>query len=244
VLTDTHCHVDQFESPEALIRECAAQGISVVAVTNLPSHYELAVKHLTGVPAIHPALGLHPLAVANHGHEIVRFLALAPAATHIGEIGLDFSYEGRSSRKVQEEAFTKILLALAGRQRFVTIHSRGAEKEVLDALSGAGLCRAVFHWYSGSLQVAEQIIAAGHYFSINPAMLASRTFASFISLVPSDRVLIESDGPHVKLKGRPARPSDIGLVRNCLQFHWAIPADEVDRRLEHNFRAVAGLPIS
>lgn len=243
MLTDTHCHVDQFESPEALIRECITQGVSVVAVTNLPSHYELAAQHLKGVPTIHPALGLHPLAVANHGHEVVRFLALAPAATYIGEIGLDFSYEGKSSRKVQEEAFAQILPALAGRQRFVTIHSRGAEKEVLDALSGVGLRRAVFHWYSGPLKVAEQIIAAGHYFSINPAMLASRTFASFIRLVPPDRVLIESDGPHVKLNGRTARPSDIGLVRDHLQSHWAIPTGEVDSRLERNFCAVVGLPM-
>lgn len=238
LLTDTHCHVDQFESPEALVQQCLKDGLEVVAVTNLPSHYEIALRHLNGVAHIHPALGLHPLVVEKNAVELDRFLQLAPAADFIGEVGMDFSYEGRRSRAAQETTFNRILSALIDRQRFVTIHSRGAEKEVLATLSHAGLRKAVFHWYSGPLNLVDDILSAGHYFSLNPAMLTSRAFPQFLSLVPTDRVLLESDGPHAKIGTDAAKPRDILRVFDHLHSTWGVSPEALAVLLANNFQEV------
>lgn len=238
VLTDTHCHVDQFDSPESLVRECSGKGIAVVAVTNLPAHYEIARQHLAGIPNIYPALGLHPLTVAKHEAEVERFLWLAPNADYIGEVGLDFSFEGRGSKHLQIEVFNRLLSCLVDRPRFITVHSRRAEKETLECLIKAGLHKAVFHWYSGSLKGAEAILAAGHYFSINPGMIAARSFPSLIKLLPRNRILLESDGPHVIMQSRPARPTDIVRVCETLAQYWSVSADEAARQLEVNLRGI------
>lgn len=238
LVTDTHCHVDQFESPESIVGECARENIRVVAVTNLPSHFEIAVKHLSDAPHIHPALGMHPLAVAKYAAEVERFVKLAPRADFIGEIGLDFSPAGRGSRAAQERAFAAILGALADRPRFLTIHSRGAERETLAAITAAGLRRAVFHWYSGPLGVAASILSAGHYFSINPTMLSSRSFPTFLEMLPKDRILVESDGPHALLRGRPAQPRDVGAVVQHLERMWQLPRATVEAQLDGNLQDI------
>jgi len=239
LVTDTHCHVDQFESPESVVRDCLREGINVVAVTNLPSHFEIAINHLSGVRHIYPALGMHPLAVAKHSAEVERFVKLAPRADFIGEIGLDFSHVGRDSRDMQERAFETILHALADRSRFITIHSRGAERETLAAISAAGLRKAVFHWYTGPLEVATKIISGGHYFSINPAMLNSRRFPDLIESLPRDRILVESDGPHVLVQGRPVHPRDVNTVVQYLERRWKLPRSAVEAQIVNNFRVIA-----
>jgi len=212
-------------------------------VTNLPSHYEIALRHLAGAPHVHPALGLHPLAAAKHTAELNRFLQLAPGTNFIGEVGMDFSYEGRASRILQEKVFDRILNALTDRQRFVTIHSRGAEKEVLAALAQSGLRKAVFHWYSGPLTLVEDILSAGHYFSLNPAMLTSRTFPRFLPLLSRERVLLESDGPHAKLQTHRTQPSDVRFVFNHLQRAWEVSPEGLEDLLTNNFQRILATEI-
>lgn len=244
MVTDTHCHVDQFESPESIVRECERDSINVVAVTNLPSHFEIAVSHLSEASHIHPALGMHPLAVAKHAAEIERFVKLASRADFIGEIGLDFSPAGRSSRAAQESAFATIVESIADRPRFVTLHSRGAERETLAAITTAGLRQTVFHWYSGPLAVATSILSAGHYFSLNPAMLSSRSFPAFFEMLPRERILVESDGPHALLRGRPAQPRDVSTVVQYLERMWRLPRAAVEAQLDGNLqRIIAHSPL-
>jgi TatD DNase family protein len=58
------------------------------------------------------------------------------------------------------------------------------------------------HWYSGPGKYIDRALTAGMLFSINPAMLRSRTGARVLEAVPQDRILIETDGPYVKLGNR------------------------------------------
>ena len=94
VLIDTHCHFDRFRDPSALAAKCEDERIFAVAVTNIPSHYELAKKHLHGLKFVMPAVGLHPLAIKDCEHELPLMLQLIPKTEFIGEIGLDFSKDG------------------------------------------------------------------------------------------------------------------------------------------------------
>jgi TatD DNase family protein len=238
MLIDTHCHIDQFQSPEAIVRECESRSLRVIAVTNLPSHFSIAANRLRGCKFVTPALGIHPLCAAEGMRKLSTFSRMALHADFIGEIGLDFSKHGVASRKIQERVFEQVLISIRDRPRFVTLHSRGAESEVLETLYQHRIAKAVFHWFTGSGAALEKVLSDGHFVSINPAMLSSASGSRVITRVPKERVLVESDGPFAKAKGQACTPMSITQVYQVLANHWKVSLEEAILQVEMNFSKI------
>ena len=234
-MLDTHCHIDLYSDPLAIAKEVERQKILTIAVTNLPSHFEIGQPHLRSFRQIRPALGLHPLMTEYHKKERENFKKLLSRTSYIGEVGLDFSREGRDTRNVQIESLRFVFNRIQDRPRFISLHSRGAESTVLELLEEFNIQGAVFHWYSGSLTTLERIVQTGHYFSVNPAMVRSKKGRSIIDRIPSDRILTESDGPHVQLRNQPVRPTDIKTVLEALRDSWRMSFEETESQVTSNF---------
>ena len=64
----------------------------------------------------------------------------------------------------------------------------------------------ILHWYSGPLKHIDTALAAGMWFSVNPAMLRSRNGQRIVAALPPQRVVTETDGPYAKPGGRPSEP--------------------------------------
>lgn len=237
-MIDTHCHVDQFPSPEKIVRDCEAQRLHVIAVTNLPSHFKIGADRLRANRFVTPALGLHPLCVTEGVRELPAFKRLAQHVDYIGEIGLDFSRHGKESRTLQERVFEEVLQAVKDRPRFITLHSRGAEKAVLDGLRRNGITGAVFHWFTGSERNLTAVIDGGHYLSINPAMLSSASGRRVIKAAPKEMLLVESDGPFAKVGGRAASPHDVSLVYAALAKEWQMSLEAAIETVSSNFAKI------
>jgi len=239
MLIDTHCHIDQFSSPEDAVRECETSGVRVVAVTNLPSHFAVAADRLREHPLVSAALGIHPLSAKEGMREMAAFKRMAPHANFIGEIGLDFSRYGEATKSIQEHVFEEILSVIRDRPRFITLHSRGrAEKAVLEGLRRHEIKAAVFHWFSGPAKVLDEVFTEGHFISINPAMLSSAKGERIIAQSPRDRILIESDGPFAKVQGKSCKPNDVLLVYKFLADRWKISIEEVILCIKNNFERI------
>ncbi len=234
-MIDAHCHIDLYRDPLAEARAAEARRDVVVAVTNLPSHYEMGVPHLRDMKRVRLALGLHPLMANQHARELPLFDRLISGVSYVGEIGLDFSPEGYRSRETQVESFAHVLRKISDRKRFVTVHSRRAESAVLEMLREAKIEHAVFHWFSGAKRDLLAAVDAGHLFSVNPAMVASENGRKLIAAMPPDQVLTETDGPHVALGGRPARPAEVATVVAHLARTWNEAEENVQARLRLNF---------
>ena len=234
-MLDTHCHIDLYPNPLAIAKEIEKQGILTIAVTNLPSHFEMGLLHLRGFRQIRPALGLHPLMAEYHEGERKKFKQTFSKTSYIGEIGLDFSKEGRNTKDIQIESLRFVFEQIQNRPRFVSLHSRGAESKVLELLEEFNIQGAVFHWYSGSLTVLDQAVQSGHYFSVNTAMVRSKKGRNIINRIPLDRILTESDGPHIQLKNQPVRPSNIRGILEVLRDIWGISFQETDGQVWSNF---------
>ena len=237
-MLDAHCHVDLYSEPAAVADRAAASGAFTIMVTNLPSAYDRSRPHIESRPRIRLALGLHPLLAAQHRSERDLFKARAAAASFIGEVGLDFSQEGKGTADLQVESFEFVLQTVSGLPKFISIHSRRAEAQVVEMLRAAKRTSAVFHWYSGPIGVLRQAITDGHYFSVNPAMLNSDNGRRIVSAVPQDRLLTETDGPFVTIAGRPAEPSDIRLVEEGIARIWKVTPADVRFRVAQNFRSI------
>lgn len=235
-MIDTHCHIDLYNSPHVVAKEINKNGIITVAVTNLPSHYELGINHLKDYKYIRVALGLHPLYAKEHTtSEYKKFIYLAKKTSYIGEIGLDFSREGIATKEKQINSFKHVLTYINDRPRIISLHSRRAELQVLQMLDEFSIKEAVFHWYSGSLSILKEIVAAGHYFSVNPAMTKSTNGCKIIRNIPPDRLLTETDGPFIKVDGNIITFKDISLVQKYLCSVWDCTYEEVERQVKKNF---------
>ena len=106
---------------------------------------------------------------------------------------------------------------------------------MLDILEEEGQAPVVFHWYSGSLANLKRALDLGHFFSINPAMFDSPNGRKIVASLPQERVLTESDGPFVKVRGRAAVPADVAYAEEGLASLWERERHEVTAKIRQNF---------
>lgn len=219
-LLDTHCHVGAYKDPIAMLRAAEQAGIAVVAVTEDPDEYRRLKMRLGRREHVQVAIGLHPLRAGSFGpNDLARFFRLLPQSEWIGEVGLDFSQVGAGTAKAQQKVFDTVLEEAQRGHHPLTVHSRGAEKEVIKKLAAAGV-PAVLHWYTGPLSLVDEALRSGLYFSFNIAMTRSRKFASLVRDIPRERILLETDGPYAKAQGRPAHPHELTDVAKDLAQAW------------------------
>lgn len=235
-MIDTHCHIDLYKNPIKILQECEKAGITVLAMTNLPSHFEMGYSHVLPFKRIRLALGMHPLYAEQHYKEFPLFLKNLSKTSYIGEVGLDFSREGYMTKEVQLSTFKKILNQITGEKKILSLHSRKAEKEVLSLLIEKNIKNAIFHWYSGPLPLIEEIATSGYYFSINSAMIKSKSAREIIKRIPVNNILPESDGPFIKVQSRPSEPRDNILVYKYFSSIWNKSLKESEIIVSMNFQ--------
>jgi len=235
-MIDVHCHFDMVQNPEKYISNNERHKIITIGMTNLPSHFSIGFSHVRQYKYIRLALGLHPLLAKEHSTEYLRFKDYVNTTSYIGEVGLDFSREGISTKDLQIKSFEYVLNCIKGQNKIVSLHSRRAEKETLQMLLANKTENAIFHWYSGSISVLESISEYGYYFSINSAMTLSENGRKIISKIPKDLILTETDSPYIE-------NSNIKIVHTYLSNIWNVSEVEVDQKIASNFKKIISTQI-
>ena len=227
-MIDTHCHFDLTENPFEFIQNNERNKIITIGMTNLPSHFKLGINHLKDYKYIRLSLGLHPLLANNHKEEYELFTQMLNLTSYIGEVGLDFSRDGIMTKQIQINSFDFVLNSLENKKKILSIHSRSAEKEVLNMLINHKTSNAIFHWYSGDLSTIKTIIDNKYYFSINSAMTNSDKGRKLISLIPRNLILTETDSPFIL-------NSNINDVYSYLSTIWKLSNKEAEEVIKINF---------
>lgn len=195
---DTHCHIDMLSNPQKYLIDSERVSNITFGMTNLPSHFQMGKSHFQNLKYSRQALGFHPLLAAENLKEIYLFKKLVNETSYIGEIGLDFSKEGLSTRDCQVKVLDDILEILEGKHKIISVHSRRAETELLQMLVTHNIKKVIFHWYTGKVSLIPDIIKQGYYFSINESMCMTESGKRIISSIPIDRILTETDAPFNK----------------------------------------------
>lgn len=235
-MIDTHCHVDMYSNPMEIVNESEKLGIITIGMTNLPSHFKMGQPHLKGYKKTRLALGMHPLMADNHSEEFPLFYECFNKTSYIGEVGLDFSREGIETKHKQINSFKKILDAVGNNPKILSIHSRRAEKEVLQLLKDYKIQNAIFHWYSGGLNLIDEIVDSGYFLSVNPAMIRSESGKKIIQRIPKEFMLTESDGPFIQINKQSAKPKDIEKVLTHLSTIYNCGVSDVNILVTSNFK--------
>lgn len=225
-LLDTHYHYD-FLPPQArseFLDEIAEAGVEVVAQTLTPSSFvQLEAEEKRRVEASSPggphpsspssprlSVGFHPWNIGpDYQRELDIFAQALTRTRFVGEVGLD--YVPRRLQQVpaetQAEVFHRILEIISSQQAdgpyVLSIHAVRSASQVCDALEATDTSGMVpiFHRFGGSSDELTRLIKQGGYISVNPAMLATKRGRAYVTQVPADRLLLETDLPESNERG-------------------------------------------
>ena len=203
-IIDTHAHLDHVPDIEGALERARQANVSdIVAVsTDLKAiKRNLELKESCASPRIHVALGIHPgeIKIEELEETFVFIRAHIREAVAIGETGLDYWYKwarkDEAEQKKQRDVFQKHIELAKEFNLPIVIHSRGAEEDCLKMTKAVGIKRALFHWYSGRLDVLEKILAQGYYVSTSPSVAYSSPSRQAMTKAPAEQTLIETDSP-------------------------------------------------
>lgn len=230
-MIDCHCHFDMMDNPEEYIARMDRQGHTIIGMTNRPCFFREGIRHIKPYKRIRLALGLHPLQLEHKDEDLMEFEKMVEQTSYIGEIGLDFSSEGKLTTDRQIDCFEEILRILSGKNKILSVHSRQAERTVLNLLDLFYQENVIFHWYTGANDLIPEIVEHGFYFSVNEAMLSTLHGRELVSQMPYDRVLTESDAPY-------NTKVDIGKVVVGLAKMWNMSRHDAYLVIDSNFKTL------
>jgi len=197
MLIDAHVHLDKYgDLLDRAIDEIVENRIFTVATAmDVPSYLELR-KIAERSDLVLPTFGIHPRRAAEYADrlpEISPYLETSPA---IGEIGLDFHWvKDVSTYAAQRKVLEYFIAAAADQDKFVNLHTKAGEKEILDLLEKYDVRRAIIHWYSGPLDILQAMIDFGCYFTIGVEVHYSDLIKEIAKLIPDHLLLTETDNP-------------------------------------------------
>jgi TatD DNase family protein len=222
MLIDAHAHVDRYDLldgqalPPALA-EIAQDGILTISNSmDLPS-YRRNVEISEQCNLVLPIFGVHPWNAPEYADRLPDLAAAIESSPMIGEIGLDHYFvKDAAAYPAQRKVLEYSLSAAREQNKIVMLHTKGAEREVLELLDRYAMQRVVVHWYSGPIDIFEQLAARGAYFTVGVEVLYSEHIRAIAQKIPLERLLTETDNPGgpASFVGRPGTPA---LVKGVLQ---------------------------
>lgn len=201
---DSHAHYDDARFSDDLPELLASLPVKgVVGVISCGVNAETAqfAAHLAATyDYIYAAAGFHPLNlddVPENPTEILRELLKNPKTVAVGEIGLDYYYE-KASRDAQLRLFEQQLQVANELSLPVIVHDREAHEDTLRLLKQYKP-RGVVHCFSGSAEMAKEVLKLGMYIGLGGAVTFKNAVkpVEVAKIVPQDRLLVETDAPYM-----------------------------------------------
>ncbi len=203
-ITDTHAHYDdpafdrdRYEILESLLRDKCEKIITLGCdIQKSRFSLELAEKY----DGLYAAVGVHPEncgSISDGYISEIRKLASHPKAVAVGEIGLDYHYDGYD-RERQIRFFREQIELASELDLPICVHSRDSTKDILDILREYKP-KGVVHCFSGSTEVAEEILSFGMMISFTGLITFknSKKAAEACRIIPIERIMLETDCPYM-----------------------------------------------
>lgn len=214
-MIDTHCHIDDPQYAEDLATFLATQKSDGVEAMFVPGVDATSVTDVLRVCDAHPdylypALGLHPENVKEDWHDQLALIKTAleercmmdlpdlkSRLIAIGEIGLDYHWD-ITYKNEQQYAMREQMQWAQYYDLPVMIHSRDAVEDTLMILREFPSVRGVMHCFSGSREVAEQVVKLGYYLGIGGVITFKNCkLAENLVGIPLERLVLETDAPYM-----------------------------------------------
>ena len=253
-LIDTHAHLEQVDNlDEALVnaKEAGVEAIIAVGVDHDSNRKIIEIVRKDAPVRIFPALGIHPGEIRPGEIDLgLKFIKdNISKLVAVGEIGLDFWYAQtkKPDKKQQQMRVFKKQLQIAKKNNLpVSIHSRGAWSECIAMCHQLEIEKAVFHWYSGPIDILRLALDRGYFVSFTPALEYSKQHKEAAEFAPVDRIMIETDSPVPFRAGsvkENAQPKDVFRSLKYLAEIKSISEEELAKKTFENSVQFFNLPL-
>ena len=245
MLFDTHAHMDDtaFDQDRAgLLASLKDAGVGLVMNPGCSLRSSRNVVALAeAYPWIYAAVGSHPDVADEVNEEVIeeyRTLCKHEKVKAIGEIGLDYHYED-IPRDVQKRAF-RMQMELARELGLpVIVHEREAHEDGMSILREFPTVKGVFHCYSGSAEMARQLVDLGWYIGFTGVLTFknARKAVETATSIPLERIVLETDCPYmapVPFRGKRNHPGYLYRMAETLAQLRGISLEEVHRITTEN----------
>jgi len=221
MLFDTHAHLNDpaFDADrEELMVSLAAQGVGLVmnAGCSLASSRDI-VEMAEKYPWLYASVGSHPDSADEVDETVLeeyrKLCKLSSKVKAIGEIGLDYYYED-IPREVQQKAF-RMQMALAQELDLpVIVHEREAHNDGMTIVKEFPKVKGVFHCYSGSAEMARQLVDKGWYIGFTGVLTFknARKAIETAESIPIERIVLETDCPYMAPVPHRGKRNDPGYL--------------------------------
>lgn len=257
MLADSHAHLDapQFTGrlPTLLDRARQAGVGAVVTIGVTPASSRNGIHIASQFPDVYATAGYHPhwaRGATPQRMADMEILTVLPEIVAVGEIGLDY-HRLRSPRRDQRKLFAAMLEMAATAGKPVVIHDREAHTDVYNLLSAfrQRLAGGIIHCFSGDWQLARKYLDWDFFLSIPGTVTypSAHVLRDVACRAPLDRLLIETDAPHLTplpCQGRPNEPAFIRHTAEALARLRRCPVAVVTEATSRNLRRIFGLPVS
>ena len=249
-ITDIHAHYDdeKFEGREKeLLAELFNGNVETIigAATKLETS-ENQIKLAESFEGFYASVGIHPENADDSAKieytikELEKMLS-HPKVVAIGEIGLEYYWEAYPPREVQKKYF-EAQIELAMKHGYpVVVHDREAHGDCLEIARKYKGVKGVFHSFSGSAEMAKELVSLGWYISFSGVVTFknARKTVEAAEVVPLDRILTETDAPYLTphpFRGTRNSSAYVSYIVEKLAEIKGISADEMAQTVAQNAR--------
>lgn len=246
MIFDSHAHYDDErfdEIREEILADVHSKGVERIvnigaSVASSKRSLELANKYdfVYASVGVHPSDALRDMQNENWLNKIEAMYIQNEKCVAIGEIGLDYYY-GAEEKNEQLKCFREQMV-LADRLRApVVIHDRDAHADTLSVIKDFPNVVGVVHSFSGSMQMAKEVLSLGYYISVN-GVVTFKNAKKIVEIVENlrelhpdalDRILVETDCPYltpVPFRGQLNHSANISYVAEKCAFLLGITKEE------------------
>ncbi len=196
MLVDVHCHADEYSIHR--LREFIYKFKMIIVGVSVDLKSSLKIlEYSKELNNFIPCVGLHPWYVDKLSEDgIDEVFRLSRNIKCIGEVGLDTRFVPKTIEK-QRDIFRKFLEIGSEEDTVFNLHSVDTWREVLELLRRYDISKAIFHWYTGPINLLKDINDAGYFISINPSVKFQKKHKKVLEKAPIEMILTESDGPYL-----------------------------------------------
>ena len=197
---------------------------------------------------VYAAVGWHPEdmdKLTDKAYAELERLAEHPKCLAIGEIGLDYYWDD-THKAEQKELFKKQIELAIRLNKPVIVHDREAHGDSLEIVRDYSELRGVFHCFSGSVEMASELLKRGWYLGFDGPITYknARKAIEVLEFCPLDKIVIETDSPYltpVPNRGKRNDSRQLEFVVNKIAEIKGINADEVENITFENGKKLFGI---
>ena len=250
---DVHAHYDdeKFDADREEVLSSMAEK-NVICIVNAGTYIETSRKTLNYCERydfMYGAVGIHPECADNLPQDYLKEIenmAMHEKAVAIGEIGLDYYWDG-VPRDIQKKVFTEQLELAYKLSMPVVIHDRDAHGDTMEILRKYKP-KGIMHCFSGSVEMCREIVKLGMSISLGGVVTFknARHSVEVAEYIPLDRLMLETDAPYlspVPFRGKRCDSSMIMMTAERIAEIKGISVEDVLRVTAENACRMYGIVL-